>query len=116
MMRSFELTRNATYLAEAINAHDAAGAFHRQEFFVLYERPFCEWGSLALLMMANATGDASFAAEALRPIAYTLPSIQNYQSDHGYRALIPDFMMISAMRGTYSAAFESQCVLLHLCS
>ena len=63
MMRTHQLTGNATLLQEALAAHDTKGALHRREFFCLYERPFLEWGALSLLMLSNATGDPSYATE-----------------------------------------------------
>jgi hypothetical protein len=63
MMRTHQLTGNATLLQEALAAHDTKGALHRGEFFCLYERPFLEWGALSLLMLSNATGDPSYATE-----------------------------------------------------
>ena len=61
MMRVHQITGNATLLQEAVAAHDAAGAMHRGEFFCLYERPFLEWGALALLMtrMLNTGGSVN---------------------------------------------------------
>ena len=117
MMKMHALTGNATFLAEARAAHDA-GTLHRGEFYAMYERPFCEWGATGLLLLANATTDpteaASTAREAVQALAYTLPSIQLYQADHGYRAVVPTFMMVSAMRSAYSAAFETHNTLRYL--
>lgn len=110
MMKMFKLTGNATYLAEARTAYNA-GTLHKAEFYTMYERPFCEWGAIGLLLLANSTSNVTeattIARTAVQALAYTLPSIQLYQSDHGYRAAVPTFMMINAMRGAYSAAFET---------
>lgn len=51
---------------------------------------------------------------ALQPLAYTLPSIGTYQADWGYRHAIPTFMQVSAMRSSYSAAFETHHTLHYL--
>ena len=69
----------------------------------LCSRPFLEWGALALLMLAKVTGNASYAAEAQQPLAYTLTTIATYQASHGYREAVPTFMQISALRGGNSA-------------
>lgn len=110
MMKMHKLTGNVTYLMEAKAAYNA-GTLHKAEFYTMYERPFCEWGAIGLLLLANSTSDVTeattIARTAVQAVAYTLPSIQLYQSDHGYRAAVPTFMMISAMRGAYSAAFET---------
>ena len=64
--------------------------------------------------MSNVTGDPSYAAQAVQPIAYTLTSIGTYQATNGYRDAVPTFMLISAMRGSYSAAFETHQTLYYL--
>ena len=114
MMRTHELTSNDTLLQEALAVHGTKGALHRGEFFCLYERPFLEWGALSLLMLSNVTGNASFATEALQPLAYTLPSIGTYQAESGYRHALPTFMQVSAMRSAYSACFETHHTLHYL--
>ena len=107
MMRLYGMTHNATFLEEASAAHATPGALHRQEFLSLYERPYLAWGALGLLMLGNATGNATTAQEAALPIAYMLPSLCTFQADHSFRSLAPVFMQVSAMRGAYSAAFET---------
>ena len=104
MMRTHELTGNATLLQEAVAAHNTRGAMHRGEFFNLYERPFLEWGALSLLMLSNVTRDARYAAESLQPLAYTLPSIGTYQANSGYRHAIPTFMQVPNRAGLSDAA------------
>ena len=54
-------------------------------------------------MLAKVTGNASYAAEAQQPLAYTLTTIATYQASHGYREAVPTFMQISALRGGNSA-------------
>jgi hypothetical protein len=48
------------------------------------------------MMLANQAQNATFAQEALRPIAYTLPSIGTYAADFNYRSALPTFMLISS--------------------
>eukprot|EP01047_Picozoa_sp_COSAG01_P106085 COSAG01_NODE_35230_length_535_cov_0.465596_1_plen_137_part_10 len=64
-------------------------------------------------MMARATSNTTYIQEALRPIAYTLPSIAAYASDFSYRGVVPTFMQMSAMRSSYATAFEGHNTLQH---
>ena len=94
MMQAYNLSGNSTYLKEAKAVRSANGALHRQKFFSLYERPFLELGALGLMKLAKVTGDLTAVHEALRPLAYTLPSIALFQADHGFRATVPTFMQV----------------------
>ena len=95
MMQAYILSGNNTFLDEAKAVRSTHGALHRQEFFSLYERPFLELGALGLMKLAEVTGDPTAAREAMRPLAYTLPSIALFQADHGFRAAVPTFMQVS---------------------
>jgi hypothetical protein len=107
MVEAYETFGEQRFLAEAQRASERFATDRgADEFFMSYELPMEAMGMLALAKLAAITGNATYLALSLKPLAYTLAECTLFQADHGFRDGLPTHMALAAMSGTYVAAME----------